>query len=626
MERSRQHILEELSDAALRTSLPERWTIHKFAHDYGIDFQIEIFDNTGKTTGLRFYVQLKATDNNEEADVLSLDRRHFEYWLSHSDPVLLLRYFAPTKNLKWSWMHDLEWRMKATAVSVNVASHLQSWQNEKTAAIIEKFVILRRDITQKILPLPVSICVKNHSNKITESLQLANLIKGILPAEKFYVFGEATEQCQFDVLIEGKTLMINHVGLRGFVVNLNGSYVEPAMVANLSVILLFLVACRYDKSVVAKNIASHASETLFGSESEEFQLLIIVGLIYALGINQAIPMILDRMINKEDPIAWLNLYMAGYLASMQYGQTDLWQKQMKAWAEAPPYPEIAASAAYNLANSLANSGSWQEAIKYYDIASKRDSNYLDRDYYWAELGAAQFEVGQVSLAVDSYKRAFNINQSPNEQWRLGDALFQCGHYEVAYQNITSAISNDPQIGSYPRLVALVCEELISTWGIKEQVVGVVNDSTQEKIMTLNPAVNSDQLIRELKPLLDISAIDPILSFNAGHYAIISGQPIIAIYRFLTCALINRGDIQAWACAITSAINTDQAELLIYLIETAYFHVGEALHEAILESFPSNLLTRELQHELINLLRATEIKKNHEFTLRIHEKSQIKALN
>ncbi len=150
-------------------------------------------------------------------------------------------------------------------------------------------------------------------------------------------------------------------------------------------------------------------------------------------------------------------------------------------------------------------------------------------------------------------------------------------------------------------------------------------------MALSAAVSIDDLIQKLRPFLEICAIDPLLSFNAGHLANISDQPQIAMYRFLTCARRNRGDIQAWACAITSAMKIGQADVLPLLMESAYFYVGEGLHEAILKSFPlpAGLPTDagiQFQQQLIALIRATEIKSKEPVTMRIHGASKTKILN
>lgn len=619
MKRHRNHVLENMSVTALRAHLPETWVMHPFHSDYGIDVQIEIFEDDGSSTGLRVYGQLKATDNSENDDVLRLDRNHFEYWSAHSDPVLLLRFFAESGKLKWCWMHEIEWRMNPDASSVDASSHLERWNQEETPTAIEQLARLRRAALHQRLPLPTTISVRNNTAEgVTGSLKLADLIAKRLPAASFKVFGESELPCNFDVLLEKTSLRLGHLGLPGYVVNRDS---DCETIADQAVLLIFLIACRYDRSSVARVLASECSATLFRAASSQFQKLLFAGLVDSLGIDQAIPLILRETAGKEDPEFWLNLHAVRLRASDR-GQRALWHKHLKEWVDFPPYPEMAGSAAYNFANSLANAGFWHESLDYYRLAGQRDPGYLTRDYYWVELGAAQFETGQASDAATSYQLAFGKNPSPDIQWRLGDALFHCGRYEMAYEHISSAVANDETLGSHPRLVMMVCRDLASTWGIKEQEIGPVGDSTQEEMMELNAVTSADDLILMLRPFLEICALDPQLSFNAGHLAGISNQPQLALYRFLTCALLQCGDAEAWACAIAAAWKAEEVDLLVLLTESAYFYVGEELLDAVLKSFrsPAGLPKEsevEFQRQLIGLIRAMARSGDESVTIRVH---------
>lgn len=138
MKRHRNHVLEDLSLTALKKLLPPIWVVHPFHTDYGIDVQVEIFENSGNSTGLRIYGQLKATDKDEDEDVLALDREHFDYWAAHTDPVILFRFYAGSGVIKWCWMHELEWRMRPSANSLDVSSHLRPWHDTESASEVTR--------------------------------------------------------------------------------------------------------------------------------------------------------------------------------------------------------------------------------------------------------------------------------------------------------------------------------------------------------------------------------------------------------------------------------------------------------------------------------------------------------
>lgn len=621
MKRHRNHILEAKSVTALRDALPETWVVHDFPQDYGVDVQIEIFDTDGNTTGLRIYGQLKATDKHVDDDDLRLDRDHFEYWAAHSDPVLLLRYFAETGTFKWCWMHDIHWRMKPTASSVDAAPHLTLWNNVETPAVIEQFARLRKQSLHQRFASPTTVSVRNASEGIAGSLRLAKFIGSRLPAESFIVLGEPESACHVDVLFEGKMLRVGFIGLPGFVLSCDDNDAIEH-IADLAALFVFLILCRYNRSTEASVIANQAAPILLRATPEDFFPLLFDGLFYSLGIDQAIALILGKVVNKEDHVVWFNIHAAGSRASKRIGQTELWRSQLKKWADSPPFPEMAASAVYNAANSLAHANLWNDALGYYKLAGERDRNYFDRDYYWAELGAAQFETEQAGAAAASYQQAFDISHAPADQRRLGDVLFHCGRYESAYKNISSAVSNDENLGLYPRLVMAVCAELISTWGIKEQEIRSVDESVQNELMASIEATSADELILRLKPFLEICAIDLRLSFNAGHLSNVSKQPRLALYRYLTCALRQRHDTQAWACAYIAAFNAKETDLMVLILDSAYFFVGEELIDAVLKAFvmPADLPKEtaiEIQRQLIALIRATAKSADNSVTKRIH---------
>lgn len=92
--RPRTHSLEDESKNKLRLLLPERWAYRDKTHDYGIDGEVELFDENDKANGLIFYVQLKATDSKQSRVIHSvkMDIKTIRYFYSLDVPVLIVRY------------------------------------------------------------------------------------------------------------------------------------------------------------------------------------------------------------------------------------------------------------------------------------------------------------------------------------------------------------------------------------------------------------------------------------------------------------------------------------------------------------------------------------------------------
>ena len=106
--RTRSQRIAETSRRALEERLDERFLFRSEPDDYGIDGGVEEFDAEDRTTGLRFLVQLKATDEEDAGTALkrSIPTEHAAYYNSLNQPLLMARYLASTDELYVRWWHD----------------------------------------------------------------------------------------------------------------------------------------------------------------------------------------------------------------------------------------------------------------------------------------------------------------------------------------------------------------------------------------------------------------------------------------------------------------------------------------------------------------------------------------
>ncbi|MFT7233976.1 MAG: hypothetical protein ACI8TA_003205 [Cyclobacteriaceae bacterium] len=88
-----QHEIEDISRARFQLALPRKWVFRDKAKDYGIDGEVELFDNDKKPKGLVFWVQLKATESKKESTILNVDFNieTLRYYKTLDIPVLLVR-------------------------------------------------------------------------------------------------------------------------------------------------------------------------------------------------------------------------------------------------------------------------------------------------------------------------------------------------------------------------------------------------------------------------------------------------------------------------------------------------------------------------------------------------------
>lgn len=585
--RIRNHVLEERSLAFLRDAFPDSWVIHSFSRDYGIDIQVEVFAENGDRTGIRFYGQVKATDRDEDDDLLRLDRSHFEYWAAHTDPVALLRYFDPSKQLRWCWMHDVDWLMKPGNQSLDVAEYLKPWDKNNSSIEVERYLHARRQALFEPVTPPYEITVEQFGGADTSPLLAAKIAKAI-DSKSFRVLTKDLAVGIFHVVVAADKIAASHCGLPGFVFHHEGELTDSEVVER-SLLAIFLCACRYERVLFARALATSTAPLLYRASGEEFRIALFDAMIFALGLKPAAEVISSLIAGEKDPLlSWFMFTTAGAASSFKYGEAHSWDTLLRQWIEAPPIPENAGAFAYNLGNSLFNQGQWAEACEAFASALVNDPRYENRAYFWSEYGAANFEAGNLDAATRCYEKAILLKDGPAERWRLGDTLFHSGHYDKAVEQFRMALPKlDSHRQDYVELLLLVCDEIQRVWGVSSQALYPIDEEDLEILKTSAAELNESDVILHLRPLMNKNAIDGLLNFNAGVFANRCGHHSIAAYRFLTCALRQRGDAEAWTNSIMCALNSGDIQLAVLCAKAAHFYLGEQFLPWILGLTPNS---------------------------------------
>jgi hypothetical protein len=107
MERPQSHLTDTLGKAQLRRVFePLGWTVNEVEHDYGIDFDIQLFENH-RATGEWFKLQLKSSESTSySADHVfiseTIDRDHAAHFSSEMvDPVFVIHADVATGRTFW---------------------------------------------------------------------------------------------------------------------------------------------------------------------------------------------------------------------------------------------------------------------------------------------------------------------------------------------------------------------------------------------------------------------------------------------------------------------------------------------------------------------------------------------
>ena len=175
VKRVKQHRLEDISLTAFKSViLPMGWVVREKnqQNDYGIDAEVEIFDEEGNATGLMFLAQLKATENSDETSVqkISFDIDKINYYKSLALPVLIVRYSEKTKKFYCKWDYDVDLfyaKEGAKTIRINFSNE-EIWGDEFADETVN---FLKKLQSLKYIPItfPLSVHVESKDDIIGDT-------------------------------------------------------------------------------------------------------------------------------------------------------------------------------------------------------------------------------------------------------------------------------------------------------------------------------------------------------------------------------------------------------------------------------------------------------------------------
>jgi len=561
--RSRSHYLEEQSIAAIHRNFPMLWSIENYRNDYGIDCQVEIFDDDKKSTGLRFYIQLKATDKEESLDSLQLDSDHFIYWTKQNDPVVLIRFFQKIDELSWCWIHDLHWRLKSDKNTIDVSSFLRKWDTTSPDEIKGYLTTRRNAFTQNLLP-PYTVSLNFSLDNKKKKLRIISGIQKHLDKSNFSILTNQPATITLNVTKDKVTTVL--LGLPGVTIPFEKS-ISDTKVIDLSILSLFMTSCRYEKIILSRNIISSCLSFLYETAKDEFIGYLFDGLILTFGITSTFRILREQFSISATKASWL------------YGETTSWVTILDEISSSSKNTEGMSTIFYNLGNSLINIGRWSDALVAYTKVRECDPSYAKRDYFLKELGIINLELGNLEEAFKIFKQVCDNDNTPIAKIYLATILFKLGKFKEAASNF-SKLDLSTSVNPHEKfLIANVCIFLVTEFNV----------STNNPVNAAPPP--SQKLPEHIlkKSISSFDLLNPTVAFNLAFAAETIDNYRCAMFLFMLSALICPEDDEAWASSILNALHSQSDEIFNALLFCSYRFCGTSVIERInsaLDNAPS----------------------------------------
>lgn len=615
--RKRSQRVEEESRRAFAEELEERFLFRDEVPDNGIDGSVEEFDHHDNATGLRYSVQLKATDNEDVGTALkrSIPIGHAAYYHAHPLPVLMVRYLADTGDLYVRWWHDpLPGKRvpKADAKSFTIRwSEDDRFEEDDSTRLAEEargFLELRSSTLR--LPLHIETVVEEPAFELTAaSIELA---LDATARERADVLEMKSVEANGRIIVRSHTLEVELFGALAATMTLEEDYNPGEDGKQLAVDLMALTAtafARRGQNEVAARITStfFARSTL--AQNAEAALLLSGAMTAARRLAEALDVsdeIDGAAEGTENTSVLFTLVPRRHMASLSAAERAQYAAAIERRIERRDASGQAIDASRELI-SLGNLYRYEQdgpkALELYERAAELDPDYLERAYYWRELAGILFFCDRFAESADAYGRGIELGGGEWDEILLADALMFAGEYKQAHEAFAETI---PQLRSVERgaeypLKQVMLEHLVEELGLESQARDVTGAyEAMSEVMS--------SLLRESREGASWKALE-LDALNPGAWTVIAlahedHEDMAKAGLFFLFAALCRPDLpQAWASSFLHLMASGEEALLPLIIVTGNRMTGQNLLPEINRMLASGPGCPEDRDRMIRSLKA-----------------------
>jgi len=589
--RPKQHQLEDRSRAKYNLVLPRNWVIRDKDKDYGIDAEVEIFDENGRATGLVYWVQLKATETSDTLAArkvdFSIDR--IKYYKSLELPVLIVRYSEKEDQFYCKWAHEIDlFYTKQDAKTTRITfTDKDIWDADspvKTIKYINKIRLIKSGAIT--LPVPTLLYVNDTAiNGLPRAVFMSAYRDALQSYSHLAIYQSDSDKAVLCANIKDDELFISLASasmctFHNIINKVSDNLAEEIVIAVLMGLAVTMADIGQSEMSSRIFLDSKIKDSFF---KNEFLLNKFVPMIVNTSrYSEIIDSVCEVIDTKEDNILESITTMSA-LAVMDSNDQEkcskfqkLLDKCLAKYVTLGESPLIGVSH-YNLGNHYRSRNLYRKSIIHYLMARKFESKYLNQPYYYQELGGALFEYGKYRFSAKLYKLALDKGASESTKVRYADALMLGGYYRLAHEVFTEHLNSVEDEDPVWHLKNMCLEYLIDKTGIEEQV--------RQKKDALNKIdtskVGDSSFKHGLDMAIELDNLCGLAWFNLGIVHSDSGKYEEAAFNFILCGLVQTWDIEAWVNAALVCFNEETLiENLPDVLSAAYFFNGEKFLSAI----------------------------------------------
>lgn len=610
--RSKSHQLEDISITEFNSVLPQEWVFRKKEKDYGIDGEVEIFDDKENATGLLFLVQLKATESKKESTIhnYSFKIDSILYFRSLQIPILLARYSHSDKKFFYKWAHEVDLfyaKSNAKTIRVNFPKE-REWKNDTPKNITKYLSKIRRYKSGAFsFPFTVYIDIAEKPNKEISNVILKERLRSALKSYNDIVtIVNNPIESDVQLYLSNKMFVISFSDVTGCKFHNVHERPSKSFIQDLAEDTLLGIAVSLwqlgfidicgrlifdyslgDRLFKRKEICTHLIPELLDSsffdqmlaaiirheERERDERIEIIAQSYWLKKGKNLS---EKRINKIEE------YLLKKISTAKVNEDNL---------ETGIY-------CYNLGNFYRSNNKDRKAIEYYLLARKYAPIYLNQVYFWGELAGILFDIGKYKYSARFYSKAIEMGAPKRVQALYADALLFSGDFMNAKNKFQTYLENNKDAPAEWHL-KFICIDMLLKKHDKMPDKRNVQDAL--KLSDVTNINDDDLLVEKLQKSLNEDLLCSSAWFNLGIYHNQQQDNLNAFFCFTMCGLIDRWDVKTWVNAVLCSFDKSiPIHMVPLVIEAAFDLNGDNFIRKLLEEMNQNLAFDE-KEQLLKML-------------------------
>lgn len=588
--RARSHQLEDQSRNRFRELVPGHWVVRDRTHDYGIDFEVEVFTLAGDATGLIFWAQLKATDHRGSAGHVRMKTDQLNYLANLGLPVALFRYCSADDSWRWCWIPEIdrgETRDDNASLTVRFRPD-QAWNAEASLAMVATLETLRGVRTLSPRGQLALVCAPGTISK-RRQFEIESAIGQIVQE----VSCLATESGGTSGLVlrvhadsDTGTVALDRLALATFPAGATETLAAELLYAVIGIL----------RRVGLPNQAHIAARSALRIDVRTKNPMAAIMAMAALlsDAQAAAELAIANGLHKQQDPVFLVAYHQLLTTPVKH---DAWQSAVDrftsaALAQARAFGDPTAEAAmhYNMANTCLSLHQGLAALLHLNRARKLRPTYVKVDYFLVALGSVLFLDQRYRLASKLYRAALEIAPDDEVSLFLADTLMFSGRIAEAQALYGALVGRLDHRTSEVALKEALCAQLHSEIGADSVPIRTAAASAILAELAQDQALEH----RLLRTAWLQDRFHPLANFNLGILHAASDEHDLALWHFLACAFRRSGDTEAWINALAMAIKHKDAHVGAAVIECAIRMGGPSVREM----FRQRMIDQDLTDEAI----------------------------